>query len=297
MLRAQAHVLRRQEQHRQVGGQLRQRGIDHAPQQRRIHRQRQVRPCCSMAATGSTATTCGQQPARWPLAPQITGGQVGPEAGGKGVNAAEVMRAWPAALLASGKRPAAPPTCPMTQDLFRQDAYLRECSAHITAVTDAKTGIVLDQTVFYPWAAARPVTAACWCWQTAPDHHCRHPQGQRTPMATPPATSSTSPPRAGRPRGAAHARYGRHRPHRLGAPPPHDAPAHHQPPAVPCGAAAGQRLLHHARLRAAGLCDDRPAGQGAAHRRHRHLVAAAHPLTVASISDEELDANPALVKA
>eukprot|EP01042_Synura_sphagnicola_P016761 gene16761-21192_t len=36
----------------------------------------------------------------------------------------------------------------MTQDLFRQDAYLRECSAHITAVTD--TGIVLDQTVFYP---------------------------------------------------------------------------------------------------------------------------------------------------
>ena len=36
----------------------------------------------------------------------------------------------------------------MTQDLFRQDAYLRECSAHITAVTDA--GIVLDQTVFYP---------------------------------------------------------------------------------------------------------------------------------------------------
>ena len=36
----------------------------------------------------------------------------------------------------------------MTHDLFRQDAYLRECSAHITAVTDA--GIVLDRTVFYP---------------------------------------------------------------------------------------------------------------------------------------------------
>ena len=36
----------------------------------------------------------------------------------------------------------------MTDDLFRQDAYLRECSAHITAVTEA--GIVLDRTVFYP---------------------------------------------------------------------------------------------------------------------------------------------------
>lgn len=33
----------------------------------------------------------------------------------------------------------------MTDDLFRQDAYLRECSAHITAVTEA--GIVLDRTV------------------------------------------------------------------------------------------------------------------------------------------------------
>lgn len=36
----------------------------------------------------------------------------------------------------------------MTQDLFRQDAYLRECSAQLTAVTEA--GIVLDRTVFYP---------------------------------------------------------------------------------------------------------------------------------------------------
>ena len=37
----------------------------------------------------------------------------------------------------------------MTQDLFRQDAYLRECDAHITAITDIG-GIVLDRTVFYP---------------------------------------------------------------------------------------------------------------------------------------------------
>jgi misacylated tRNA(Ala) deacylase len=36
----------------------------------------------------------------------------------------------------------------MTQDLFRQDAYLQECSAHIVAVTE--DGVVLDRTVFYP---------------------------------------------------------------------------------------------------------------------------------------------------
>ena len=36
----------------------------------------------------------------------------------------------------------------MTQDLFRQDAYLRHCPAVVTAVTPQ--GIVLDRTVFYP---------------------------------------------------------------------------------------------------------------------------------------------------
>jgi misacylated tRNA(Ala) deacylase len=36
----------------------------------------------------------------------------------------------------------------MTQDLFRQDAYLTECTATVTAVTSQ--GIVLDRTVFYP---------------------------------------------------------------------------------------------------------------------------------------------------
>lgn len=36
----------------------------------------------------------------------------------------------------------------MTQDLFRQDAYLQECTARVVAVTEH--GIVLDRTVFYP---------------------------------------------------------------------------------------------------------------------------------------------------
>jgi misacylated tRNA(Ala) deacylase len=36
----------------------------------------------------------------------------------------------------------------MTQDLFRQDAYLAECDASVTAISDQ--GIVLDRTVFYP---------------------------------------------------------------------------------------------------------------------------------------------------
>ena len=36
----------------------------------------------------------------------------------------------------------------MTQDLFRQDAYRTECPARVTELNDQ--GVVLDQTVFYP---------------------------------------------------------------------------------------------------------------------------------------------------
>lgn len=36
----------------------------------------------------------------------------------------------------------------MTQDLFRRDAYLRECRATVQSI--GEQGIVLDQTVFYP---------------------------------------------------------------------------------------------------------------------------------------------------
>jgi misacylated tRNA(Ala) deacylase len=36
----------------------------------------------------------------------------------------------------------------MTQDIFRADAYLTECSATVSAITSQ--GIVLDRTVFYP---------------------------------------------------------------------------------------------------------------------------------------------------
>ncbi|MDP1568078.1 MAG: alanyl-tRNA editing protein, partial [Polaromonas sp.] len=36
----------------------------------------------------------------------------------------------------------------MTQTLFRDDAYLRECTATVTAISEQ--GLVLDRTVFYP---------------------------------------------------------------------------------------------------------------------------------------------------
>ena len=42
----------------------------------------------------------------------------------------------------------------MTEEVFRQDAYARTCAASVTAVDDA--GIRLDRTVFYPLGGGQP---------------------------------------------------------------------------------------------------------------------------------------------
>jgi misacylated tRNA(Ala) deacylase len=47
----------------------------------------------------------------------------------------------------------------MTQDLFRTDAYLTECSATVTAITSQ--GIVLDRSVFYPMGGGQAGDTGC----------------------------------------------------------------------------------------------------------------------------------------
>ena len=42
----------------------------------------------------------------------------------------------------------------MTEELFREDAYLKSCRARVTAVDE--TGIRLDRTVFYPTGGGQP---------------------------------------------------------------------------------------------------------------------------------------------
>jgi misacylated tRNA(Ala) deacylase len=43
----------------------------------------------------------------------------------------------------------------MSADLFREDAYLRDCQAKVMAITE-RGGIVLDHTVYYPTAGGQP---------------------------------------------------------------------------------------------------------------------------------------------
>ena len=51
----------------------------------------------------------------------------------------------------------------MTEDLFRHDSYLKECDAVVTAVDNE--AIVLDQTVFYPLGGGQPGYMGAIRWQ------------------------------------------------------------------------------------------------------------------------------------
>ncbi len=50
----------------------------------------------------------------------------------------------------------------MTEELFREDSYLRECQA--TVVESSPAGIVLDKTVFYPMGGGQPGDTGTISW-------------------------------------------------------------------------------------------------------------------------------------
>ena len=54
----------------------------------------------------------------------------------------------------------------MTQDLFRQDAYLREAPATVTAHTP-EGGVILDASIFYPTGGGQPGDSGTLIWGEA----------------------------------------------------------------------------------------------------------------------------------
>ncbi|CAN7732361.1 alanyl-tRNA editing protein [Acidovorax sp. LjRoot118] len=184
----------------------------------------------------------------------------------------------------------------MTHDLFREDGYLRECSAHITAITDA--GIVLDRTVFYPLGGGQAgdsghlLLADGTAIAMADTRKGKDAEGQPTAdivhVPAPGQEAQLAALTAGTPVTARIDWERRHRLMRL------HTTTHLLCHLVPQLVNGCSITPEYARL---DFSMTDPLDKEVLTAGIAALVAAAHPLTVASISDEELDANPALVKS
>jgi misacylated tRNA(Ala) deacylase len=177
-----------------------------------------------------------------------------------------------------------------THDLFRQDAYLRECSATIIALTEG--GVILDRTVFYPLGGGQAGDAG---WLLASD-------GREIAVSdTRKAKDADGQPTAGilHVCDASGLKMGDTVTARIDWPRRHRLMRFHTTTHLLCHVVP--QLVNgcsitpdYARLDF-NMTD--PLDKDALTASIAQLVAAAHPVTVSSITDAELDANPALVKS
>ena len=184
----------------------------------------------------------------------------------------------------------------MTQELFRQDAYLRETPAAVVAVDEQ--GIVLDRTVFYPLGGGQAgdagvlVLADGSLLAVADTRKVKDHEGRATAqIAHVPAPGQEALLARLRTGDPVVARIDWDRRHRLMR---FHTTTHLLCHLVPqlvngCSITPDYASLDF------NMTD--PLDKDALTEGIRGLVAAAHAVAVGSITDEELDANPALVKS
>jgi misacylated tRNA(Ala) deacylase len=184
----------------------------------------------------------------------------------------------------------------MTHDLFREDAYMAQCAATVTTVTEQ--GIVLDRTVFYPLGggqagdAGRLVLAdgtALLIVDTRKGKDAGgHPTSDIVHLPAPEQTGTLARLQVGDTVTAEVDWARRHRLMRF------HTTTHLLCHLVPQLVNGCSITPDYARLDF-NMTD--PLDKDALTAGIARLVAAAHPITVGAITDEELDANPALVKS
>ena len=184
----------------------------------------------------------------------------------------------------------------MTQDLFRQDAYLKECTATVTGV--GEQGITLDRTVFYPLGGGQAGDAGVLVLPNggalaiADTRKGKDAEGRPTQeIIHVPAPAQEALLAQLKPGDSVTARVDWARRHRLMR---FHTTTHLLCHLVPQLVNGCSITPDYARLdfNMTDPLDKEVLTQGIA-----GLVAAALPVAVGSITDEELDANPALVKS
>ena len=184
----------------------------------------------------------------------------------------------------------------MTEELFRQDAYLRQTPATVVAV--GEQGVVLDRTVFYPLGGGQAgdsgvlLLADGSSLQIADTRKCKDAEGKPTAdIAHVPAAGQEAllaRLQAGNPVTAQVDWERRHKLMRF-----HTA-THLLCHLVPQLVNGCSITPDSARL---DFNMTEPLDKDALTAGIARLVEAAHPVAIGAISDEDLDANPALVKS
>ena len=184
----------------------------------------------------------------------------------------------------------------MTDDLFRSDAYLRECQARVLRIDEA--GVVLDRTVFYPLGGGQAgdsgqlVLADGRALAIADTRKAKDAEGRPTKaIAHVPAPDQAGLLAALKAGDAVTARIDWDRRHKLMR---FHTTTHLLCHLVPQLVNGCSITPEYARLDF-NMTD--PLEKEALTAGIARLVAAGHAVTVGSITDEELDANPALVKS
>jgi misacylated tRNA(Ala) deacylase len=184
----------------------------------------------------------------------------------------------------------------MTEELFREDSYLKECRARVVAVGDQ--GIVLDRTVFYPLGGGQAGDSGVFVLPDGRElaivdtRKCKDAEGKPTKgIAHVPAAGQEELLSALSPGLEVTARVDWDRRHKLMR---FHTSTHLLCHLVPQLVNGCSITPEYARLDF-NMTD--PLDKDALTEGISRLVAASHPVHVASITDEELDANPALVKS
>jgi misacylated tRNA(Ala) deacylase len=184
----------------------------------------------------------------------------------------------------------------MTQELFRQDAYLRETPAAVVSV--GEQGVVLDRTVFYPLGGGQAgdsgvlVLADGSLLQVADTRKCKDAEGRASEgIAHVPAPGQEALLATLKPGVPVIARIDWERRHKLMR---FHTSTHLLCHLVPQLVNGCSITPEYARL---DFNMTAPLEKEALTEGIARLVAAAHAVQVGAISDAELDANPALVKS
>ncbi|HEY8357302.1 MAG TPA: alanyl-tRNA editing protein [Ramlibacter sp.] len=184
----------------------------------------------------------------------------------------------------------------MTQELFRQDAYLRETPATIVAI--GQQGVILDRTVFYPLGGGQAGDTGALVFangdklQIADTRKCKDAEGRATAeIAHLPAPGQEELMQLLQPGDQVIARVAWDRRHKLMR---FHTTTHLLCHLVPQLVNGCSITPDYARLDF-NMTD--PLDKEALTAGIARLVAGSHAVEIGAISDEELDANPTLVKS